>query len=477
MSLDIDYKVVPTFCKVHRDTNPYIFVMWPVGSVKSTGCIFHAFLNAMRQKPDHNGVRHCRHLVVRATYPSLRASTIKTWISWFKDKITMNYGIPITGRIRYPMEDGTTVDMEVVFLAVDDEQSTEKLRSLEVTSAHINEAAEISEYTFSMLKTRYNRFPAKKDGGCVNPFIILDYNAVSTDHWLYKMAEETKPKKHSFYKQPPAVTKLPNGEYKVNPDADNAENLDDEYYSMNVLGADEDFINVNIMNNYGEVCYGRPVYKDYDDNIHFTGETILPLREVPVIIGVDQGLTPAAIFTQQAPDGRVLIFDEITTLDCSLQEFCQDHLWPKITTKYPWITSNFKVVCDPATKQRSMNDAKAGFDVLKDNGLPVYIAKSNTFTDRKEAVVHYLRMRDKFKLGVGCPVLRKGFLSEYKYDEHRTVQGVMYKDKPSKNEYSHIHDALQYAMMEYVHKKPKKLFAQGANLHRKYRAASSIGGY
>lgn len=474
MSLDIDYKVVPTFSKVHRETNPFIFVMGPVGSGKSTGCIFHAFINAMRQKPDHNGIRHSRHLVVRATYPSLRASTIKSWIMWFKDKITITYSTPIVGRIRYPMEDGTTVDMEVLFIAVDDDQAVEKLRSLEVTSCHINEAAEVSFRVFEMLKTRFDRYPAKKDGGCVNPFIILDYNAVSTDHWLYKIAEETKPEGCAFYKQPSAVIKLPDGRYIINQNADNVENLSEDYYKLNVMGADEDFVNVNVMNNYGEVRTGRPVYKDYSDGEHHSPDAILPLREVPVIIGVDQGLTPAAVFTQQAPDGRVLVFDEIATEDCSLQEFCQEHLWPLITTKYPWIVSNFQVVCDPAIVQRSMNDAKAGFDILKENGLPVKLAKSNVFTERKEAVIHFLRLRDKFKLGPCCVTLRKGFLSEYKFDEARTVNGILYKEKPAKNKYSHVHDALQYAMMEYVHKQQKR---RPPVSRKKYQVASSIGGY
>ena len=48
-----------------------------VGSGKSTGCVMHPFLNAMKQTPDEHGVRHYRHLVVRATYPALRSTTIK----------------------------------------------------------------------------------------------------------------------------------------------------------------------------------------------------------------------------------------------------------------------------------------------------------------------------------------------------------------------------------------------------------------
>lgn len=802
--MDINYQVLPTFAKVHRDTNPFLFVMGPVGSGKSSGCVFQAFFNAMRQKPDEHGIRHSKHLVVRATYPALRSTTIKTWLSWFKDKITITYSTPIIGRIQYPLADGTSVDMEIVFIAVDDDKSAEKLRSLEVTSAHMNEASELTEGTFQLVKTRIKRFPAKKDGGPVRPFIIFDYNAVSTEHWLYRLAEEDKPEGHSFYRQPPAMLKV-DGKYVLNPEAENLANLEDGYYETMCMGADEDFINVNVLNNYGEVKRGKPVYKDYSDLEHHVEENILPLRGVPVVVGVDQGLcytdqvsvqtdtgwksfedvdpkkdrvlsrnpangeiawvrpnfkvkewhdgpmlrftsqnakfevtpehlipvtttgsadvsfvpaqdvangkgkryvhvtsvnkqktprtlfgynavdfvsllgwylsegsterntnrvtitngseehlneieqlvtrlgctprrttrairfsdkrlckllspnrelfdtkrvprwlyhvgpelieafivaftkgdghvrtrkngavehvcytssvslrddlitlaqlagyyaswqgtkprsswherdqrfitstcvnytvrfkkkaakvllqkshweefqytgyryclnvpwhtlyiqmngvsswngnTPSAAFTQQAPDGTVIVFDEICTDNCSLKEFCEEHLWPKITTKYPWIINNFRVVCDPATAQRSMNDAKSGMDILKECNLPAKLAKTNNWTPRFEAVAQFLRLKGRFKLGPNCIALRKGFVSEYKYAESRTVNGVLYKANPVKNEFSHIHDALQYAMMEYVHKREKKFLF---NTQRKYRAASQIGGY
>lgn len=471
--MDIDYQVLPTFAKIHRDPNPFLFVMGPVGSGKSSGCIFQAFFNAMRQKPDEHGVRHSSHLVVRATYPALRSTTIKTWLSWFKDKITITYSTPIIGRIKYPLADGTSVDMEVVFIAVDDDRSAEKLRSLEVTSAHLNEASELTEGTFQLVKTRFKRYPAKKDGGPVRPFIILDYNAVSTEHWLYRLAEEDKPEGHSFYRQPPAMLKV-DGKYVLNPEAENLTNLDEGYYETMCMGADEDFINVNVLNNYGEVKRGKPVYKDYSDLEHHVDEEMVPLRGVPVVIGMDQGLTPSAAFTQQAPDGTVIVFDEICTDNCSLKEFCEEHLWPKITSKYPWIVNNFRVVCDPATSQRSMNDAKSGMEILKECNLPAKLAKTNNWTPRFEAVAQFLRLKGRFKLGPQCIALRKGFVSEYKYAESKTVNGVLYKASPVKNEFSHVHDALQYAMMEYVHKREKKFLF---NTQRKYRAASQIGGY
>jgi hypothetical protein len=344
---------------------------------------------------------------------------------------------------------------------------------LEVTSAHLNEASELTEGTFQLIKTRFKRYPAKKDGGPVRPFIILDYNAVSTEHWLYRLAEEDKPEGHSFYRQPPAMLKV-DGKYVLNPEAENLANLDEGYYETMCMGADEDFINVNVLNNYGEVKRGKPVYKDYSDLEHHVDEEMVPLRGVPVVIGMDQGLTPSAAFTQQAPDGTVIVFDEICTDNCSLKEFCEEHLWPKITSKYPWIVNNFRVVCDPATSQRSMNDAKSGMEILKECNLPAKLAKTNNWTPRFEAVAQFLRLKGRFKLGPQCIALRKGFVSEYKYAESKTVNGVLYKASPVKNEFSHVHDALQYAMMEYVHKREKKFLF---NTQRKYRAASQIGGY
>lgn len=475
--MDIVYKVSPTFNKVHRDNNPFIFIMGPVASGKSTGCIMHLFMNAMKQKPDENNVRNSRYAVIRSTYPQLRSSVIKTFESWFKDKIVITYNSPIVGRLVYPLDDGTKLNMELMFVAVEDDAAADKLRSWEFTGAYVNEGHEIPEYLIrTILPQRVNRYPATKDGGVVDPVIIVDYNAVSTDHWLYKLAEETKPSIMSFYRQPPAVIKSADGTYSVNPEAENLEFLEKDYYLNVCLSSTEEAINTDLMNNYGERRAGKPVYKDYSDADHLNENGFKPLRGVPVIIGVDQGLTPAAAFTQQSADGSVFVFDEISTEDCSLREFAEEYIWPTITSKYPWIKDNFVVVCDPASSQRSMNDAKAGIEIFKEAGLPVKLAKTNSSTERREAVMHFLRLKGRFNLSPSCVMLRKGFISDYRYDKLRSFNGSVYKDVPTKNIYSHVHDALQYAMLEYIHKQRKRNFAKSAN-YRKYSAASSIGGY
>lgn len=473
--MDITYKVSPTFTRFHADTNKLKFIMGPVGSGKSSGCIFDLFFNAIKQRPDKDGVRHSRYAVIRATYPQLKSSTIKTFIEWFKDKISLVYSTPILGRLQYDLSDGTSIDMEIMFVAIDDEQCAEKLRSWEFTGAWINEAHEVPEYLVgTILRERVNRYPAIRSGGAICSQIICDYNACSTDHWLYKWAEELKPEGCSFYKQPPAVLKDSDGNYKVNPFAENLENLPEEYYPSIWSTSSPEVINTDLMNNYGERKSGKPVYKDFNDNEHVVSSEIKPPSGVQVVIAMDQGLNPAACFTFQDEYGAFCVFDEIISFNCSLKEFCEDLLWPRIRSKWSWIQGNFKVVVDPAASQRSQNDARAGFDIIKEAGFPVILAKSNVATERREAVIHFLLKKGKFKLSPVCSFLRKGFITGYRYEERLSHIGPAFKDKPEKNEFSHIHDALQYAAMEFLPKAQKKYkFKQKYS----YTAASTIGGY
>ena len=472
------YKANETFARVHADTNPYLFVRGPVGSGKSVGCIMHVFMNAIKQHADYKGVRRSRYMIVRATYPSLKTTVVKTWLEYFGDFLRITYDTPFKGLLKLSLPDGTQLHMELNFLAVSTEEDCEKLLSYEVTGVHINEASEIDPAVLRTLKSRYGRYPAMRNGGPVDPFILCDYNSVDTEHWLYHLAEEDKPDKHSFYVQPPAMV-LVNNEYVVNRGqvegvrtADNVENLRDDYYLDMVAGNDPDWVNVFILNNYGQVRSGKPVYKDYSDPEHCASQFLKPLHGVPLVIGVDQGLTPAAVFCQLSPTGELLILDEITTEDCSLREFCEDHLKPMLMNKYKKYWNDYTIVIDPAALQRSQNDAKAGVEMFREAGLSYKIARSNAPKVRQEAVIYFLRKRGGLLLSPSCRNLRKGFISEYKFEELRGSSTGMFKEKPAKNSYSHVHDALQYAALELTIPKRKRNFNRSPR-----QVASTIGGY
>lgn len=462
--MELNYTSIPTFAQVHQDPNKYLFVMGCVGSGKSSGCIWHIFLNGLNQVPQYDGVRRSRYGVLRATYPALKSTVVKSWQNWFKSLITITYDVPIRGMIRMPHPDGqTSVEIEIIFIALDREEDINKLQSLELTGAHLNECAEIPRAVHQMLKSRVNRYPDMSSGGPKSPFIIADYNAVPANHWLYKIAEEERPPHHSFYKQPPALLRVDAGSsdivdgagnyYVVNSDAENLINLPSDYYAELVYGADPEWVNVLVLNNYGMVRSGRPVYPEYLDSVHYNEKLTQPLLGVPMIIGMDLGLTPAAAFTQLTPNGSFNIFDELVTEDCSIEKFCQDILKPHIGIYYP--KHNFELVIDPAAVNRSQNDAKAAAEIIKNCGLSFRLGKTNNQLRRRESIVYFLRKRDGLVIGPKCQYLRKGFIADFKYEKKRTstLQVTdetvgMFKEKWEKNINSHIHEALQYASLE-----------------------------
>ena len=115
-----------------------------VGSGKSSSCCVEILSRALRQKP-YNGVRKSRWAVIRNTYPELKSTTIKTWETWFSSSVApIKWDTPITSTMKIgDIGDGTALELEVVFLAMDRAEETGKLRSLELTGAWINEASKI----------------------------------------------------------------------------------------------------------------------------------------------------------------------------------------------------------------------------------------------------------------------------------------------------------------------------------------------
>ena len=508
-----------TFARIHQDPKRYLFCRGPVGSGKSSGCIWHILLNSFLQEPMWDGVRRSRYGVFRASYPALKSTVIKSWKHWFKSLLTIVYDVPIRGEIRMPHPDGETeVLIELVFIALDREEEVNKIQSLELTGAHLNEAAEIPRGVHQMLKSRVNRYPDSADGGAHMPFIIADYNSVPTDHWLYKIAEEEQPPKHGFYHQPSAMIMVRPGEsgiidlagncYIPNPEADNlgsyrpgveseppttisiwhpeirewfVPNLSPDYYEDQIYGAEADWVNVMILNNYGELRTGKPVYPEYIDSIHFDEKLLGPIKGIPIIIGMDLGLTPAATFSQLTPTGLFQTFDEIVTDDCSIRKFCEDFLKPHIQLNYR--DHNFELIIDPAANIRSQNDAKAAAEIIKESGLPFRAARTNSPMKRREAIVYFLRKINGFKIGPKCGYLRKGFISEYKFEKKRlaivNVRGdnsEMFKEKPDKNIYSHVHDAEQYAALEASEGKSAKK-SRARRPSRANQPADSDAGY
>lgn len=465
MAKIIEYHAEPTAAQFHKDNRFFRVLMGPVGCGKSVACVSEILMRWMEHPPGPDGVRRPRWAVVRATYPELKATTIQTWLQWVPTSICpIVYDIPIRGRMQRNLADGSRLDAEILFLAVDTEQDVEKLLSFEISGAWINEASQINEKTFEYLKGRVGRWKPDKDEVPRWKGIIADTNPPPTTHWIYEKFEaNTPPDEFKLYKYPPAVYfDKTLQKWVSNPDAENLGpgRLDADYYDKQILGGNDDYIRVMLAGEYGMTRTGKPVFPQFTERDHVAKEEIRADRSMPLILALDFGATlhPAAVLGQVGRLGGLVILDAFHAADESLESFMDDYVLPLLNKKY----AHFKIqaVGDPAARSRSGLDKKTAFDVMAARGIRCVPASTNDFVPRKEAVDHFLNKVEGFKINPSITYLREAFGGGYVYGEIKGQKNRT-KERPDKNDYSHGMDAVQY-MALYVRRSSgaKGLFRQ-----------------
>jgi hypothetical protein len=281
--------------------------------------------------------------------------------------------------------------------------------------------------------------------------IFGDTNAPDTDHWYYRMAEEMRPDGWSFLRQPGGVhRKNINSPWEPNPDAENVRNLPLNYYANGAQGKSDAWITVNLANEYGYVSDGKPVYPDYHDPTHCRAFELVP--GLPLHIGLDFGLTPAAQIGQRMVNGQWRIRYELCTSDTGVIRFA-NALKAFIAVNCAGYTIA-SITGDPAGDQRQAgdNEERTVFQLLEANGVKAVPAPfNNDFTIRTEAVASPLRRmidgEPGFLLHPDCKVTRKGMQGGYKFRRMKVAGDERYQDMPVKNDCSHPCEAGQYLML------------------------------
>lgn len=425
-------------------------IMGPLGSGKTNASCWKGFRIMCMQEPDAQGIRRSRGVAIRNTYPDLFGTTIKDWLDMFDGLGTFKQGgmEPPTHYLKFRMEDGTTVEAEMVFLALDREDHIKKLRGLQATFGWLNEVKELSFSVIQMLDLRMGRYP--KDVRPTWYGIFGDTNACDTDHYYYRMAEELRPEGWVFLKQPGGVKRLNiNAPWEVNPRAENVQNLPLNYYMNGVQGKSDAWVMVNLANEYGYVSDGKPVYPDYHDPTHCREFELVP--GLPLHLGLDFGLTPAAWVGQRMVNGQWRIRHELTTTDTGVIRFANE-LKVFLAAKCPGYDIG-SITGDPAGDQRQAgdNEERTVFQLLGANGIKALPAFTNDFTIRTEAVAKPLRTmidgEPGFLLHPDCRVSRKGMQGGYKFRRVKVSGDERYMDEPVKNDCSHPCEAGQYLLM------------------------------
>lgn len=438
---EYDFSVVPTVL-AFVNCNAFIkAIRGPYGSGKSSGCVMDLLRRTCQQQPDGNNIRKTRWAVIRNSYRQLKDTTKKTIEEWLPFALWKESESCFI--LDFRLEDGTIVYSEWLLRALDRPDQVSNLFSLDLTGAWLNEARELPKEVFDNIQYRVGRYPRRyKDYGPTWYGVILDTNPPDVDHWFYHFFEEINhdPEKVAIFAQPSGRSE----------EAENLPNLPPDYYTSKMLGKDEEFIRVFIDGEYGYLKEGRPVFPNFKDSVHVHNEILKPIQGVPIIIGLDCGLAPAAVFTQMDSRGRLLVIDEIKGEYMSAREFALQYLRPTILANY--MSFDYKIVGDPAGGYKSQIDKRTVYQELRACGLKAVAAKTNSLQARIGAVNLFLtRMvegKPAFLLSPKCTNLRKALNGAYKFRRLR-VSDERYADEPDKGEYSHIAEALQYACLEY----------------------------
>lgn len=464
------------FCK-----KPLAFIMGPVGSGKTSAAILKIWNLATSIPPDHKGYRRSRVLIIRKQYSELENATMPSWRKCFPeydDDGTPIYG-PILGqkggsfihRIKTELPDKTVVDLEAFFVAIGDASAEEKLRGYEVTFAWLNEFKELDMEVVRQAHSRTGRYPDYMPPDQRMRYSFGDSNAVSTYHWFYRRKEmlaaedfsEAELKlmsKMELFVQPPAVVKKTVNEktaWEVNPNAENLHNLIHGYYEDQLaFGMDtegQNWVSINLANEYSLDIKGKPVIPEYKDEIHTT-----QLRDiapgVPVHIGIDYGRTPCAIFVQEFASGRLRAIREVIT-DPNLEKMgivqFIDPLKRMIREfrdrKCPLKT----ITGDPAGENPDQVIDNTPAEILRASNIFVSPAWTNGFDVRREAqakpFTELIDGKPMMEVSVACPVFREALRGGYHY-KRVAGEGDRYGDRPNKNHpHSDIADAGQYVVI------------------------------
>ena len=235
-----------------------------------------------------------------------------------------------------------------------------------------------------------------------------------------------------------SVFKQPSGRSAY---AENIENLPDEYYDTQ--GRSEEYVRVFIDGEYGLSSAGQPVYKYFRPDYHMAHKTLNPIINGvrPLVIGMDLGLTPAAVIGQQDPRGRTLIYDEAVSFDMGVQRSVRTVLKPLLHERFSGMP--VLVIVDPAGVQRAQTDERSAVDIIKAEGMRVLPAKTNKVSARLNAVDDYLMRQvdgdSAFVVDPRCSQLKAAMMGGYRF--HPKNGSI------DKNKHSHVAEALQYLML------------------------------
>lgn len=445
----INYTAPPTCARFMKSDSFGRLIAGPVGSGKTTACLFELFRRALEQHPAPDGLRYTRFAIVRQTLKQLKDTVLKDILDWLK------------GVAAYKVSDNTIyvqfgdVRSEWVLIPLDNPEDQARLLSMQLTGAWMSECIEMDVALISPLAGRCGRYPGAALGGCTWHGIIADTNMPSEGSPWHKFMELEPPADWQIFIQPGGMdddaenlewlTQTPDT-LKLPVTDDRRRQQGRKYYERFIRSNSPDWCKRYVHAQYGDDPSGSAVFRESFKRGWHVVEDLTPVSGWPLLVGLDFGRDPCAIICQPDHRGRLLVLEEVIAEDIGLELQLQREIKPALMQDR-YLGKSVYIVGDPAGKQRSTLYEETSFDLIKRNGLLAYPAPTNNIDKRINAVESWLLgSRDGGPAvlidGEKCPTLVRALSGGYRYA--RTRGGVR-KALPDKNEYSHVMDAFQYA--------------------------------
>jgi hypothetical protein len=471
----VTFKPVGPVAKAFINDRMFISsIMGPYGSAKTTSC-FQKILNAAAwQKPQNDGVRRIRVACIRATYGQLEKTVMKDWFAWFpKTKENWN-GESNTHKVTINVPMFGWLEIEMIFIGVGELKAEEVFKGMPVTVLWLNEVDTLHREILNYGLPRVGRYPLARDGGCTWSGVIADFNAPEVDNWTYDLLvnknlgvpPEIMERMQAQYGRHFGINfwRQPSGR---SPEAENLDNLPPGYYDRLIIGfaGNDNKVRRFVDNEFGAVNNGQPVYPEFNDAFHVAKEFVRPVDGLPIHIGVDGGSTPAAVFAQEDELGQIRVLAECVIFNTSAEV----QLLKMGPRQFGRECREFFNRMWPSAKVGEIFGDPAGFYGAGDSGEDLAWMQEfgrafgqrvrsapgtggNRITPRIEAVRECLTKNVGSRPGMlVSPIakhLRRGFNNGYVIQRMSFSDGSgRYKDAPHKNDFSHVHDALQYVVL------------------------------
>jgi hypothetical protein len=406
-----------------------------------------------QQKVSPDGFRYSRWVVVRNVRQQLLDTTLKTWRDWVPDGVLGKWK---ESSSTFQME-FNDVRAEILFRALDTPADVQKLLSLELTGAWLNECQFIPREIVEGLQGRLERYPSKKMGGSNYWMLIADTNPPGIGTYWHKVFEKMpidEDDENSVvicdtYKQPSGLAH----------DADNIENLNGGYgyYEKLSKGKSKQYVDTVVHAKYPPSQSGKPVYHDSFNRERHVSKRPLPVDPfLPVIVGQDFGLTPAGLWMQMQHDGRIYILRETPAFDMGTKRYIRSMFTPMQMTTFP--TNPIVVAGDPAGVRRADSDEGTCFKEFKEAG---YFAKPAATNDPNVRIKAFDELFSTYPDGEplvlidpACKTFIRAMVSDYKYRRKKMSVEEAYDDKPDKtHSCSHLVEGGQYGAMFLTNKR------------------------